>query len=83
MTHGGILRKHTIIQTNVLILRKNLTHRKLLTLRRALNLLNIFEVFRTNELLGVGKVGIYDFAILFVHLRALWRTERTTCYRCA
>ena len=80
MTHGGILRKHKIIQTNILILRKNLTHRKLLTLRGALNLLNIFEVFRTNELLRVGKEGFYDFTVLFVHLRALWRgTERTSC----
>jgi hypothetical protein len=72
MTHWGILRKHEIIQTNILILMKNLTHRKLLTLRRVLNLLNIFVVFRTNELFGLGKERFYDFAVLLVHLRALW-----------
>ncbi len=72
MTHWGILRKHEIIQTNSLILMKNLTHRKLLTLRRVLNLLNIFVVFRTNELFGLCKERFYDFAVLLVHLRALW-----------
>ena len=67
----SLLRGTKIIQTNIVIGRKNLTQRKLLTLRALLKLLYIFEYFRTNVLFRVGEEGFYDFAVILMHVRAL------------
>ena len=69
--HWSILRGSKIIQTNIVIGLKNLTQLKLLTLRALLKLLYIFLTNRTNELFRVGEVGLYELAVVLMHMRAL------------
>ena len=80
----SLLRGTKIIQTNIVIGLKDLTQRKLLTLRALLlNLLYIFVTFRTNVLFRVGEAGFSDFAVVLMHVRALrWGAKRTGCLRC-